>query len=127
MESCAVNVAPVSGGWGLKDQTPFAGQGSGPEKIRTRTIARRLDPSGCGSARRARLIRVHLQRGDEGFLRDLDLAEAPHLLLSRFLLVEQLALAGDVAAIAFGRHVLAQSADRLSRDHLAADRRLDRN
>jgi hypothetical protein len=48
--------------------------------------------------------------GDEGFLRDLDLAELAHPLLALFLLVEQLALAADVAAVAFGGHVLAQRA-----------------
>jgi hypothetical protein len=44
-----------------------------------------------------------------------------------FLLVEELLLAADVAAIAFGRHVLAQRRDRLARDDLAADRGLDRD
>jgi hypothetical protein len=52
---------------------------------------------------------IHLQRGDEGFLRDLDLAELPHLLLAFLLLVQQLALARDVAAVALGGHVLAQA------------------
>src|SRR5690606_22298485 len=52
--------------------------------------------------RRAGSVVVHLQGGDEGFLGDLDPAELAHLLLAGLLLVEQLALAGDVAAIAFG-------------------------
>jgi hypothetical protein len=46
---------------------------------------------------------VHLQRGDERFLRDVDLAELAHLLLAGLLLVEQLALAGGVAAVALWR------------------------
>jgi hypothetical protein len=33
------------------------------------------------------LIPVHLEGGDEGFLRDIDPAEAPHLFLSRLLLL----------------------------------------
>src|SRR3546814_16221038 len=32
-----------------------------------------------------------------------------------------------VAAVAFGGHILAQRGDRFARDHLAADRRLDRD
>jgi hypothetical protein len=35
---------------------------------------------------------VHLQRGDEGFLRDVDLAELPHLLLAFLLLLPKFAL-----------------------------------
>src|SRR6185437_10680978 len=63
-----------------------------------------------GGIKLAPLIGVHFQRGDERLLRDVDAAEAPHLLFSRLLLVEQLALARDVAAIAFRRDVLAHSA-----------------
>src|SRR6516164_11554632 len=40
---------------------------------------------------------VHLQRGNEGLLRDIDLAELPHLLLAFLLLLQKLALARDVA------------------------------
>src|SRR5918911_2906661 len=56
-------------------------------------------------------IPAHLECGDEGLLRDLDFAELAHLLLARLLLLEQLALARDVAAVALGEHVLAQRAD----------------
>src|SRR5882757_10006367 len=72
-------------------------------------------------------VLIHLQRRDERFLRDVDLAELAHLLLALFLLVEELALAADVAAIAFRRHVLAQGAERFAGDDLAADRGLDRD
>ena len=68
--------------------------------------------------------RIHLQRRDERLLRDLHLAELAHALLAGFLLLEQLALARRVAAVAFCGHVLAQRADRLAGDDLAADRRL---
>jgi hypothetical protein len=44
---------------------------------------------------------IHLQRRNEGFLRDVDLAELPHLLLAFLLLLQKLAFAGDVAAVAF--------------------------
>src|SRR5665213_1164149 len=71
------------------------------------------------------LIRVHLQRRDERLLRDIDLAELAHLLLALLLLVEELALAGGVAAVAFGGDVLARGADRLAGDDLAAQGGLD--
>src|SRR3954464_12179454 len=71
--------------------------------------------------------RVHLQRLDEGLLRDLDLAELAHALLALLLLLEELALAGDVAAVALRGHVLAQRPDGLPRDDLAADSGLDRD
>jgi hypothetical protein len=41
-----------------------------------------------------RSIPVHLQRGDEGFLRDLDIADLAHALLAGLLLLEQLASYG---------------------------------
>ena len=44
---------------------------------------------------------------------------------ARLLLLEQLALAADVAAVAFGQHVLAHRLHRLPRDDLGPDRRLD--
>jgi hypothetical protein len=44
---------------------------------------------------------IHLQRRDKRFLRDVDLAELPHLLLAFLLLFQKLAFAGDIAAIAF--------------------------
>jgi hypothetical protein len=56
---------------------------------------------------------------------DLDAADRLHLLLALLLLLEQLALAGDVAAVALGEHVLALRLHRLAGDDLAADGRLD--
>ena len=50
-----------------------------------------------------------------------------HLLLAGLLLVEELALAGDVAAVALGGDVLAQGRDGLAGDDAAADRGLDRD
>src|SRR4030088_3306258 len=70
---------------------------------------------------------IHLQGGDERLLRDVDLAELAHALLAFLLLAQKLALARDVAAIAFGGDVLAEGAHGLARDHLAADRGLDPN
>ena len=50
-----------------------------------------------------------------------------HALLALLLLLEQLALARDVAAVALGQHVLALGLDRLARDDARADRGLDRH
>src|SRR5262245_43847577 len=69
----------------------------------------------------------HLQDGEKRFLRNLHLADLLHPLLALFLLLEQLALARDVAAVTLGEHVLAQRLDRLAGDDPAADRRLDRD
>ena len=68
-----------------------------------------------------------LEDGEERFLRHLDGADLLHALLARLLLLEQLALAGDVAAVAFCQHVLAQRLDVLARDDVGADRGLDRH
>src|SRR5438309_1273377 len=68
---------------------------------------------------------VNLQDRQKRFLRDLHRAHLLHALLSLFLLLEQLALARHVAAVALRRDVLAQRADRLPCDHLRADRGLD--
>src|SRR6266487_1453771 len=68
---------------------------------------------------------VNLQNREKRFLWDLHRAHLLHPLLPLFLLLEQLALAGHVAAVAFGGDVLAQGADRLPGDHLRADRGLD--
>jgi hypothetical protein len=70
---------------------------------------------------------IHLQRGDEGLLRDVDLAELAHALLAFLLLLQKLALAGDVAAVALGGDVFSERAHGLASDDLAADRGLDRH
>ncbi|MBG9887033.1 hypothetical protein ABE10_10920, partial [Bacillus toyonensis] len=67
------------------------------------------------------------QRGDERLLGDLHAADHLHALLAFLLLLQELALSGDVAAVALGEHVLADRADRLSRDDPGTDRGLDRH
>lgn len=62
------------------------------------------------------LLIPHPQRGEEGFLGDVDLAVGAHPLLAFLLLLQQLLLAGDVAAVAFGGHVLAHGGDGLAGD-----------
>src|SRR5215472_17541436 len=70
---------------------------------------------------------AHLEGSNKRRLRDFDLGELTHPLLALFLLFEELSLAGHVAAIAFGEHVLAQRLDRFPRDDPPADRRLNRH
>src|SRR5712691_9238292 len=70
---------------------------------------------------------AHPEGGDEGGLRDVDLAELAHPLFAFLLLFEELAFTGHVAAIAFGGDILAQRLDRLARHHPSAERRLDRD
>jgi len=52
----------------------------------------------------------HFQNGEEGFLRDVHLADALHAALAFFLLFEEFAFARDVSAIAFGENVLRMAA-----------------
>src|SRR4029077_4412929 len=71
------------------------------------------------------LPRPRLEHGEEGLLRDLDRAHHLHPLLAFLLLLEQLALARDVAAVALGGDVLAVGVDGRAGDDVAADRSLD--
>src|SRR5687768_17021630 len=68
-----------------------------------------------------------LEHREKRLLGDLDPADLLHSLLAFLLLLEQLALARDVAAVALGCDVLAHRLDRLARDHAAADGGLDRD
>src|SRR6202171_5937596 len=70
---------------------------------------------------------VKLQHRHEGLLRNLDRTNALHPLLAFFLLLQQLAFARDVTAIAVCRDLLPHRRNRLAGDHLAADRRLQRH
>src|SRR5688500_5078821 len=69
----------------------------------------------------------HPQGSNERLLRDRDVAIFAHAGLALLLLLEELALAGGVAAVAFRGDVLAKRRDGLAGDDLAADRRLDRD
>src|SRR5204862_7427293 len=63
----------------------------------------------------------------EGLLRHVDARVRFHALFAFFLLLEELALAADVAAVARRSDVLAHRAHRLATDDLRAERRLDRH
>jgi len=69
---------------------------------------------------------VELQGADEGFLRDVDAADRLHPLLAFLLLLEQLVLSRDVAAVELGGHILAIGLHRAAGDDLAANGSLDR-
>src|SRR3989441_9386285 len=97
---------------------------SGPSRsasVRNSGVVRTTSPRNAVWIRRL----VNLEHRQEGFLRDLHRAHLLHALLSCFLFLEELPLAGDVAAVALGGHVLAQRPDRLPGDDLGADSRLD--
>src|SRR5215213_1966230 len=59
--------------------------------------------------------------------RNLDPPYHFHALLALLLPFEQLALSGDVPAIAFRQHILPDCSNRLARDHPRSNRRLYRN
>src|SRR3984957_17841293 len=68
-----------------------------------------------------------LQNGQESLLRNFDLPHLLHALLPGLLLLEELALAGDVAAVALGQHVFAHRLDAGPRNDMGTDRRLHGN
>src|SRR5699024_1038281 len=72
-------------------------------------------------------VAVGGEGGDEGLLRHLDGADVLHPLLALLLLLQQLALAGDVTAVALREDVLPDGADVLPGDDPRADRGLDRH
>src|SRR5215470_6832296 len=70
---------------------------------------------------------LDLQRRQKCFLRNLHFAQLLHALLAFLLPAQQLALARDVAAIAFGHDILAKGPYDLARDNAAADGSLNDN
>src|SRR5574339_616694 len=66
-----------------------------------------------------------LQDGQERFLRHFHAADGFHPFFSFFLFFEELALAGNVAAVTFGGDILLHRPDGLAGDHLVANRRLN--
>src|SRR5579862_4912533 len=68
-----------------------------------------------------------VQHRKEGFLWHLDGPDLLHALLAFLLLLEQLALARDVTAVALRDHVLSARLHRFARDDARADGRLNRH
>src|SRR5660397_244217 len=71
------------------------------------------------------LVLIQIQHGSESFLRYVYTAHSLHALLPGFLLLQKLALSSHVTPVALGYHILADGTNRLPRNHLAADGRLD--
>src|SRR4029450_8580023 len=74
------------------------------------------------SARSPLPLVPEVEHGEERLLRHLDASDLLHPLLPFLLLLEELPLARDVAAIALREHVLALRLDRLAGDDPGADR-----
>ena len=73
------------------------------------------------------VVAVELQHSGKGFTGQGDAAELAHLLFALLLLFQQFLLAGDIAAVALGQHVLAHGLDGLAGNDLAADGGLHRD
>ena len=69
---------------------------------------------------------IQLKHSHEGGLGHFDIADLAHALLALLLLLQQLALTGDVSSVALGKHVLAHGLYGLSGDNLGPDGGLDR-
>src|SRR4249919_493488 len=83
-------------------------------------LAHRGQKYGCA-------LDVDLKRRDKRFLRNIDFSELPHAFLAFLLLLQQLAFARGVTAVAFRGDVLAKGAHGFAGNDLAADCRLDRH
>src|SRR6202040_1985895 len=69
----------------------------------------------------------YFEDGEEGFLGDVDLADALHALFSFFLFFEKFTFAGNVTAVAFGEDVFADGGPGFAGDYAAADGGLNGN
>src|SRR5205085_3271296 len=74
-----------------------------------------------------RLSSLCLEHFDKRLLRNVDLPNALHSFFSFFLFLQQLSLAGNVAAVAFRGHVFSQGRNVFPRNYFSANRRLDRH
>src|SRR5579871_3256131 len=74
------------------------------------TLCRKLKPSLKSGIRATSPSHIHLQRGDECLLRDVDLAELAHALLAFLLLLQKFSFARHVTAVALRGDVLAKRA-----------------
>ena len=70
---------------------------------------------------------IQLKHSHEGALGHLDGANLAHALFAFLLLFQQLALTGDVAAVALGCHVFTHLANRFAGNDFCADGRLHGN
>src|SRR3954454_15901520 len=136
-------VTPCGAGWRRARRRSSGRRGPSTPRMRCRTCTRtsrcarrRREPAHSRNPHRRSASRapwltlrrlVQVEHGKERLLRHLDAPDVLHPLLALLLLLEQLALARDVAAVALREHVLAPRLDRLARDHARADGGLDRH
>ncbi len=73
------------------------------------------------------LFIANLERGQKSLLGQFHVAHSFHALFAFFLFFQQLALAGDVAAIAFCGYILAEGGNSFPGDYFLANGRLDGN
>ena len=64
---------------------------------------------------------IQLKHSHEGGLGHFDIADLAHALLALLLLLQQLALTGDVTSVALGQHVLAHGLYGLTGNDLGSD------
>src|SRR6266487_6907695 len=109
--------------------TDFLGVGGDPDSFSLIPLQFYIErgPAASKPPWGARRLLVDAQDGQEGLLRDVDRPHPLHALLALLLLLEELALAGDVAAVALGEDVLAEGLDGLAGDDPGADGGLDRH
>src|SRR5271169_2467160 len=98
-----------------------SGASAGRRLANTQRSARAMAPVSTVSTNRmsAKFMAsflADLKDGEERLLRNFHAADGFHAFFAGFLLLEQLAFARDVAAVALRQHVLAQCLDRLARD-----------
>src|ERR1700722_3638403 len=103
-------LVPVAGGFGrgLAEERGAESSAVTGSDLGSAAIANR--------SREASLVAADFEHRQEGLLRNFDLAELLHPLLAFALLLQQLALAGDVPAVALGGDILSQRGDRFQWD-----------
>src|SRR5260363_41740 len=80
-----------------------------------------------GCTKRLSLFIFNLQNRQKSILRNLHAAHLLHPFFTGLLFFQQFLFARDIAAVAFGEHILAQCLDVFARNDLCADRGLNRH
>ena len=118
-------------GGGKAEHIPTLGictfSGSDPSVSRALPRESRAERALRQAGPRLKAVFADLQNGQESLLGDIDAADALHAFFAFFLFFQELAFARNVAAVAFGDHVLADGGDGFAGDNFRADRSLDRD
>ena len=70
---------------------------------------------------------VEFENGKEGRLRDFNVADLTHTLLSPLLLFKEFTFTGNITAVAFGCYIFTHSLDRFASNNFGANSCLDGN